>query len=101
MSKTRIAPASALADLAHIRGAARHTFGSGLVGKLQMEDELFRKFNDYHHSADCLASDVLLGHDELLAPAKCFFTAPLDRERELELGAGSRARLEKRALSKF
>ncbi len=89
-----------LQALASQRAAARHVFGAGLAQKLQLEDALFQKANDFHFGSDSLAADTLLGFDEMLAPAGAYFTRPGDQEA-LKGSALSHAALEKKALRNF
>jgi hypothetical protein len=89
-----------LQALASQRAAARHVFGAGLAQKLQLEDALFHKANDFHFGGDSLAADTLLGFDEMLAPAGAYFTRPGDQEA-LKSSAVSHAALEKKALRNF
>jgi hypothetical protein len=74
-----------LHTLATTREAARHTFGTGLVHRLQMEDALFASMH---------AQETLLALDESVAPSRAYFTDPALRERPAD-SRSLHARLER------
>jgi hypothetical protein len=90
-----------LHTLASHRAAARHVFGAGLTQKLQLEDALFGGATLHRlGSNDDVASDVLLGFDEMLSPSGAFFTSPGDAEKDSP-NDDFRAKFEKKALRNF